>query len=116
LSAGRGFGEPQGTLRLRPDAIGLLTEIDTPNTSAGRDTVESVRRGDVSGFSFGFRTLVSDWFEDAGELVRVVKDMKLLEVSVVAFPAYPRAEVELAGLPVRVVDAQRRLAAVMARG
>jgi Escherichia/Staphylococcus phage prohead protease len=116
LSAGRGFGEPQGTLRLRPDAIGLLTEIDTPNTSAGRDTVESVRRGDVSGFSFGFRTLASDWFEDAGELVRVVKDMKLLEVSIVAFPAYPRAEVELAGLPVRVVDAQRRLAAVMARG
>jgi phage head maturation protease len=48
--------------------------------------------------------------------VRVVKDMKLLEVSVVAFPAYPRAEVELVGLPVRVVDAQRRLAAVMARG
>src|SRR5262245_2558056 len=45
-----------GTLRLRTDTRGLLVEIDPPNTTAGRDIVESIRRGDVDGMSFAFRT------------------------------------------------------------
>ena len=38
-----------GTLRVEPDAHGLRVEIDPPNTTAGHDIVESIRRGDVGG-------------------------------------------------------------------
>src|SRR5699024_116559 len=42
------------TLRLKEDDIGLRFEIDLPNTTLGKDTYESISRGDVDGVSFGF--------------------------------------------------------------
>jgi hypothetical protein len=35
--------------------------IDPPNTTAARNILESVNRGDVSGMSFAFRVLEDDW-------------------------------------------------------
>jgi HK97 family phage prohead protease len=93
-----------GTLRLTKDAHGLRAEIDPPNTTAARDLLESVSRGDISGMSFGFRVLDDDWTMDGGQPVRTVKDMEIREVSVVSFPAYPQTDV-----------AQRSLAAWTAR-
>lgn len=78
-----------GTLRAKPDARGLAVEIDAPNTSHGRDIVESIRRRDVSGMSFAFRTLADDWAKRGGEIIRTVLDMRVSEVSVVSQPAYP---------------------------
>src|SRR5262245_28544012 len=37
----------KGTLRVEVDADGVHVEIEPPNTSLGRDVVESVRRGDM---------------------------------------------------------------------
>src|SRR5262245_12464298 len=38
-----------GTLRAEKDETGLAVEIDPPDTTAGQDIMESIRRRDVSG-------------------------------------------------------------------
>jgi HK97 family phage prohead protease len=85
-----------GTLTLRKDRNGLKVEIDPPNTTAARDIVESVQRGDVSGMSFAFRTLEDDWHMEDGMPIRDVIDMKIREISIVSFPAYGATSVDVA--------------------
>jgi len=87
-----------GTLTLRKKATGLYIDIDPPNTTASRDILESVRRGDVTGMSFAFRVLEDDWRESEGMPLREVIDMRISEVSIVSFPAYPDTEVSLRAL------------------
>lgn len=86
------------TLRLEEDNIGLRFELDLPQTSLGNDTYESIKRGDVDGVSFGFRAEDDEVEEpDDDMMLRTVKKAKLLEVSAVAFPAYPDSEVSARG-------------------
>ena len=77
-----------GTLRLTEDERGLRVDANLPDTQAGRDAATLIKRGDVTGFSFGFRVPVGgDEWPNAGE--RVLKRINVHEVSVgVAFPAY----------------------------
>jgi uncharacterized protein len=82
-----------GTLRVDSDAHGLRVEIDPPHTTAGHDIVESIRRGDVSGMSFAFRTIKDAWNPD--QTIRTVLDMLVREVSIVTFPAYQQTEVAM---------------------
>ncbi|WP_043466519.1 HK97 family phage prohead protease [Kitasatospora sp. MBT66] len=78
-----------GTLRLIQDEIGLRYEVDLPDTSAGRDLSESLRRGDISQSSFGFRVLDADWSLDTdGRDLRTIRDLALFDVSPVTYPAY----------------------------
>src|SRR5262249_16187460 len=58
------------TLTLREEKKGLYVEITPPDTSLGRDTVESIRRGDLDQMSFGFRTIEDSWKTEEGETVR----------------------------------------------
>ena len=79
-----------GTLVLTEDERGLRVSATLPNTSYGRDASELVRRGDVTAFSFGFSMPArggDEWNGDGTE--RVLKSVRLHEVSLVAFPAYP---------------------------
>jgi HK97 family phage prohead protease len=46
---------------LREDASGLYCEISPPDTTTGHDTVESIRRGDLDGMSFGFGAVDESW-------------------------------------------------------
>ena len=86
------------TLTLEEDAIGLRFELDLPKTTLGNDTYESIKRGDVDGVSFGFIMLDDEMDEPDDDLpIRTVKKAKLLEVSAVAFPAYPDSEVSARG-------------------
>ncbi|APC48963.1 peptidase U35 [Virgibacillus halodenitrificans] len=86
------------TLRLEEDDVGLRFELDLPKTTLGNDTYESIKRGDVDGVSFGFRKEDDEIEEPDDDLpIRTVKKAKLLEVSAVAFPAYPDSEVSARG-------------------
>jgi phage head maturation protease len=87
-------------LTLTEDAHGLRVEISPPNTSWGRDAVESIKRGDVDQMSFGFDVLADDWDQaDDGQLIRTLKKVRLWEVSPVVFPAYPQTSVSVRGNP-----------------
>jgi uncharacterized protein len=75
-----------GTLVLVEDERGLADTIHLPETTAGKDTSISVRRGDISSQSFGFSVVRDEWTKDYSE--RRLLEVRLHEVSIVAFPAY----------------------------
>jgi uncharacterized protein len=86
------------TLRLSEDDVGLRFELDLPDTTLGDDTFKSIKRGDVDGVSFGFRMESHEIEEPDDDLMlRTVTKAKLLEVSAVAFPAYPDSQVSARG-------------------
>ncbi|PFE06774.1 HK97 family phage prohead protease [Bacillus cereus] len=83
-----------GTLRLFEDEIGLRFELDLADTTLGDDTYKTIKRGDVDGVSFGFQMTKEEWDEsDPDNIVRSVTKAKLVEISPVAFPAYPDSQV-----------------------
>lgn len=83
-----------GTLRLFEDDIGLRFELDLPNSTLGNDAYETIKRGDVDGVSFGFQMQKQEWDEnDIDNITRSILKAKLLEISPVAFPAYPDSQV-----------------------
>ncbi len=86
------------TLRLEEDDVGLRFELDLPNTTLGNDTYESIKRGDVDGVSFGFNN-PDDHVEEFDDDIplRTIRQANLIEVSAVAFPAYPDSEVSARG-------------------
>lgn len=78
------------TLELSVDSRGLFGTIKVNKDD--RDAMnlyQRVKRGDVDQCSFGFWVVDEDYkhFED-GSVRSDIKDLKLLEVSVVTFPAY----------------------------
>jgi len=87
-----------GTLKLAVDEKGLRVEINPPETQAAEDLLASIRRGDVDGMSFGFRTLTDNWRLQDGEQIRELVDLELLDVSPVAYPAYPQTQVSARAL------------------
>jgi HK97 family phage prohead protease len=76
-----------GTLRLEEDSVGLRVTADLPDTQAGRDAAYLIRRGDVDSMSFGF-SVPKGGDEWVSENERVLRSVRLIETSVVAFPAY----------------------------
>jgi len=92
-----------GTLRVEKDGQGLRVEIDPPETTAGQDIVESIRRRDTTGMSFAFKVMPDgdDWDFKVDPPVRTVTDMLVREVSIVTWPAYPQTSVALRSLAAR---------------
>ena len=84
-----------GTLRLQEDQRGLAFEIDVPDTTAARDLLVSVERGDVRGASFAFSTPKGGdkWEVRGDQVVRELLDVDLHEITVTAQPAYLDTEV-----------------------
>jgi uncharacterized protein len=85
-----------GTLSLAEDETGLAVSIEAPDTQAGRDAITSIRRGDVSGMSFGFITQDDSWDMIDEMVIRTLKRVRLFDVSPVTFPAYPSTDVSVA--------------------
>lgn len=119
-----------GTMTLAADERGLRFEIDTPDTTTGRDTAEEIRRGDLSGCSFAFSVDKDGqkWIRDGELLVREVRRVKeLFDVGPVTYPAYTGTTVDArsaeaalaaveeeraAGVRVRIAQAKARARAV----
>lgn len=94
-----------GSLRIENTKDELRFELDIPNTSAGNDAWELIKRGDVDGVSFGMKVTKNKWTSEMRGNKKVYKrsilSAELYEISPVAFPAYPANEVstrELEGL------------------
>ena len=82
------------TLKVWEDEIGLRFELELPDTTAGKDALTLIQRGDVKGVSFGFRTRVDEWDEsDRTNVIRTLVDVVLYEVSPTSMPAYPQTSV-----------------------
>ena len=81
-----------GTLKLRDAETGLDVEIiPDVKISWAKDAVESVRRGDTAGLSFGF--VVNPGGERLENGTREIISADLLEISPVVFPAYSESKV-----------------------
>lgn len=83
------------TLDVREDDHGLYVEIALPDTTAARDLIESMKRGDIDGMSFQFITVSDRWGMEDGDEIRELLEVKLIDVSVVTFPAYSATDVGL---------------------
>ena len=85
------------TLRLNANTKGLKFEVDMPDTTTGKDTVEEIRRGDITGCSFAFTVADGgdDWLDrpDGGWLRTINKVNELFDVGPVTYPAYPDTSV-----------------------
>lgn len=90
---------------LREDGAGLYTELRVSKTRAGDEVLELVRDGALDSFSIGFAG-VKDRQGPDGTVERT--EVRLDEVSVVAFPAYDGAQI--AGVREASVPDLRRLA------
>lgn len=98
------------TLEMQKDSKGLRVTIEPdPDISYARDIMLAVKRGDVSGMSFAFRTIEDDWNFDNEEMaIRTVLDMRVSEVSVVTFPAYTQTDVAVAQRSLQDFQAHRQ--------
>jgi len=97
------------SLRLHEDSKGLSFDLTLADTQAGRDAFTLIQRGDVSAMSFGFRVRKDSWDrpKDANSpVIRTLLDVELLEVSPVAFPAYPQTEVQARSIDEALVRAK----------
>lgn len=88
----------KGTVKLGVDLRGLHAEATLPQTSYVSDLVANIDSGNISGGSFGFRATKDVWRleniegEEEPVLVRTVNELRLYDVSLVTFPAYPATE------------------------
>lgn len=108
-----------GTLKLQEDRHGLAFELSLPRTQLGADMAELVARGDVSQMSFGFIVPKGgdDWSYERGQSIRTIKQVELLEISLVGEPAYSQTSVALRQvlddvLAAALADRRRRLEAL----
>jgi HK97 family phage prohead protease len=117
---GQIIGRTPKTLSMREDEHGLRIEIKPANTTAGRDVVESIKRGDLDQMSFAFTVPKGGqrWDHDEnGGRVRELSKVDLYEVSIVPWPAYPTTSVALAvrslwpdGVPEEIEQAKQEAA------
>lgn len=74
---------------LREDPTGLYAELRVSQTTAGDEVLELVRDGALDALSIGFRPQRDRWSADRSMVERL--EVRLDEISAVAFPAYESA-------------------------
>ena len=92
----------KGSLQLELDDEGLLMRFEAANTLWGDYALESVRRGDFGGMSFGFLadkdtfSYTKEKDQDGKEYYvrHLDKISRLFDVSIVTHPAYPATSVK----------------------
>jgi HK97 family phage prohead protease len=82
-----------GTLELSEDDHGLQFRVDPPDAGWANDLQASVKRGDIDQASFGFQAVRDEWDHNKDPMERELIEVKLMDVSVVTYPAYPQTSV-----------------------
>ena len=95
------------SLSLKSDTKGLKASISPGDYSYTPDLLESIRRRERAGMSFAFYVREQAWVDDQENdlLIRELRDVKLIEVSPVVFPAYPQTT--LSTVSKRAIDEAR---------
>ncbi len=95
-----------GTVELEEDKRGLKYSIDLGTTSVAEDVSKHIRRGDVSGSSFGFAVTDEEFKMEDGTEIRMITGARLFDVGPVTFPAYEGTD---AAIRAEVVQIRSRL-------
>lgn len=83
------------TMQIKVSPAGLEFTAALPETSEARAVYEAVRRGDLTGMSFAFKVPEDgDRYDPKTNTRTITRIEKVLECSVVPFPAYPATSVE----------------------
>lgn len=97
------------TLTLKEDKTGLFMEVDPPDAQWARDLVASIKRRDITGQSFSFRTIKDKWDRKEGRVpLRTLLEVKLFDVGPVTFPAYPDTTVAARSLEAFLQEQKER--------
>lgn len=86
-----------GTLKLTKSLRGLDYEVKPGDTTVARDVAEHIKRGDVTGSSFGFIVRDQKFSHDKerGVDIREIRSLDLTDVSCVTYPAYSATSVSM---------------------
>lgn len=87
-----------GNLKLSEDERGLKFELNPIDTEDGRKANEWVKSGVARGMSFGFMPEEDAWSTKNGKNLRELISVRLYEISLVTFPAYPATEASMRSL------------------
>ena len=82
------------TMDIWKDDAGMHFRARLANTSEARSVYESIKRGDLGGVSFGFTVSDGSQYDVERRTRTITKIDKVLEFSVVNFPAYAETSVE----------------------
>jgi uncharacterized protein len=85
-----------GTMRLYEDSVGLKVEAELAPTTRGKDLSILMQRGDVNKMSFGFTVQQDSWSPDGN--TRTLESVRLIEASIVTFPAYEASVAQVRSL------------------
>ncbi|MCD8355983.1 MAG: HK97 family phage prohead protease [Clostridia bacterium] len=99
------------TLQLREDSHGLYgVLLINPDDRMAMDVYARVKRGDITGCSFGFYPMSEHWEDRDDGTHYVVEEADTIEVSICTFPAYPQTEIDarMAGNNRRRRDVQKK--------
>jgi len=82
-------GRENNTLRIEQDERGLKFAIDMPDTPLGNETLESVKRGDITQMSFAFYVIKDEWIQRRNQpRLHVLHKVWIDDISLVPVPAY----------------------------
>lgn len=81
------------TMTFNVDDKGLNVRAELPGTEEGKSVHTSIKRGDLTGMSFGF-TVADEIYDKATNTRTITKIDKILEVSITPFPAYESTTIE----------------------
>ncbi|UXR47191.1 HK97 family phage prohead protease [Staphylococcus simulans] len=82
------------TMKIWRDDAGMHFRAVLANTEEARSVYEAIKRGDMSGVSFGFTVSDGSRYDVETRTRTITKIDKVLEFSVVNFPAYSETSVE----------------------
>lgn len=83
------------TMTFTLDPAGLKMRAVLPDTEEGKSVYTAVKRGDLSGMSFGFKVPEDgSAFDPKTNTRTITKIEKVYEFSIVPFPAYPQTSIE----------------------
>ncbi len=103
------------TMRLTVCPAGLEMAAQLPDTEEARAVHTAVERGDLNGMSFAFVVPPGgDKWDLSSRTREIFRIKKILEVSVVPFPAYPQASVEARSALKCLTEQQRKQAIILA--